>query len=1062
MEIVTVLSRLTERLTSTKRLDDAADLVLEHARQLTRSEFVFVGYNDPDTGGLKSPRLLPNKWEIYQSADKGITFGRAAGWFQWALMGHQPVLVNAPARDERFAGLAPGSLPDRFMAAPARADGQVLGCIIVAEAGGDYCQEDLHLLELLASLYGLAIQRQRAEAVQYLLTKQLQERVKGPYSLYHIYSLAGRQGARLDEILQEIVEIIPQTLRHSGGMCARIVLGEKRFKSANYTALEYKHCSQVYVDGKAVGQVEVGYAGPHPGDRAVFLLESEEIMLQAIAERIGETVERLRAEQALHRYADEQAALYKVTAMASSFLHPQQLLSNILDIVMALPEIDADAGWILLGEAPWDSTVSVGAARNVPEAFLQAEVSSALRNCQMCVDLLAGKEPPEQPRLVAACPQLPSHILAETGIESHISIPLKVSHRVLGIIHLGWRQSHAYRPEDRRLLMAIGHQVALALRNAQLYQAAMHVDRLKLINDIGTAASSSLELEVALRQVVEMTCRALGAERGSILLRQAQTGDLVFTVAYPPERDNLEGKRIQVGHGIASWAAEHGQIVHVPDVRQDDRRDGVVLQQMGFEPHSVLCAPLPYHGEITGVIEVFDKQRVEFSEEDAQLLEAVAAITAATLENARLYAAMRHRAEKLELLNEVGLALTRNLNSAAVVDDALARVEQLFQAKYVGLLKPDAQTGELVFVKALAGAQEQQIVLRLQAGEGIAGWVQVNRQALYVEDARVDTRFCPRVDDRTGVQTRSVMAVPLLSTDQVIGVLEVISEQPGVYGENDLRTLQSLGATLAVALDNARLYEDLKQLLVERERAQAQLIQSEKMSALGRLAASVAHEINNPLQAVQTCLTLVSEEMDGAQRQDRMRRYLGTVDSEIERIAVIVRRMRDFYRPARAGLHPTEIVPVLESVLDLTAKRLQHDDIALERVFSRDLPTIQSNADQLKQVFLNLVLNAADAMPTGGKLRVVVSWAPIRPEGIHLPGPALMIEFSDTGIGITPESLKHIFEPFVTTKDQGTGLGLYISYGIIQSLHGYIDVNSTVGQGTTFSIWLPADQPKGA
>jgi len=200
--------------------------------------------------------------------------------------------------------------------------------------------------------------------------------------------------------------------------------------------------------------------------------------------------------------------------------------------------------------------------------------------------------------------------------------------------------------------------------------------------------------------------------------------------------------------------------------------------------------------------------------------------------------------------------------------------------------------------------------------------------------------------------------------------------------------------------------------------------------------------------------------MDGAQRQDRIRRYLVTVDGEIERIARIVRRMRDFYRPARTGFYPTRIVPVLESVLELTAKRLQHNDITVERLFSSDLPTIQSNDDQMKQVFLNLVLNAADAMPTGGKLGVTANWAPIQPEGLHLPGPALMIRFSDTGTGIAPEALKHIFEPVVPTKDQGTGLGLYISYGIIQGLHGYIDVTSTIGQGTTFTIWLPADSSR--
>jgi two-component system NtrC family sensor kinase len=292
--------------------------------------------------------------------------------------------------------------------------------------------------------------------------------------------------------------------------------------------------------------------------------------------------------------------------------------------------------------------------------------------------------------------------------------------------------------------------------------------------------------------------------------------------------------------------------------------------------------------------------------------------------------------------------------------------------------------------------------------------------------------------------------------------LEIVSWQAAVFTTDNLRTLQSIASTLAVALENARLYVEQKQLLQEREQAQARLIHSEKMSALGRLAASIAHEINNPLQAIQGCLTLAEEELAGRQRPEKLTRYLGIVSSEFERVASIVRRMRDFYRPMREGRLSTDVHFVLVSVLELANKQLQHSGITVERQWAADLPLIQANPDHLKQVFLNLVLNAIDAMPQGGMLRIstAVDWIHVANNGSGsatpgLPIQAVRIEFNDTGAGMSPEVQSRLFEPFFTSKEHGSGLGLSISYGIIESHNGQIRVQSQEGVGTTFTILLP-------
>ena len=649
---------------------------------------------------------------------------------------------------------------------------------------------------------------------------------------------------------------------------------------------------------------------------------------------------------------------------------------------------------------------------------------------------------------------------------SELCVPMKVGERIIGVLNAESVEPDRFTPADQQLLQALANQTAVAVENARLYRAIREqVARLATLNAISTAAVSSLELDIVLRQVLELTCQALDAVEGAILLHDPDTGGLFFALTSADDDSysrGLRGQHIAPGQGIAGWVAQHDQPVYVNDVRRDPRWYEGVDAATGFETRSLCCAPLRCRGKVTGVIEIVNKREGAFTGDDLSLLEAVSSIAAAALDNTRLYMATQARADELALLNEIGLALTSTLDFSTVVHAALSQVQRLFRAENVSLLQPDLQTGELCFVRALVGRTPVEVPVRLQPGEGIAGWALEHRQPVLIKDAQADPRFSDRVDQHLRSPTRAVMAVPLLMAERSIGVIEVTSSQPDAYTRDELRTLQALSSTLAVALDNAHLYDELKTLLRERERAQAQLIHNEKVAALGRLAASIAHEINNPLQAVQGCLALAEEELDGRQRREKMDRYLDIAGSEIERIAAIVLRMRNFYRPAREGLQPTDLHGVLESVLELTNGQLQHSDIAVERCFQKGaepLPMIRANADQLKQVFLNLVLNGIDAMPAGGTLRMSTGLDQMAAGSGQRPRPAVRIEFSDTGEGMPPKVLSHLFEPFFTTKEHGSGLGLSISYGIIQSHGGEITVTSQVGVGTTFTILLPVEQP---
>lgn len=475
--------------------------------------------------------------------------------------------------------------------------------------------------------------------------------------------------------------------------------------------------------------------------------------------------------------------------------------------------------------------------------------------------------------------------------------------------------------------------------------------------------------------------------------------------------------------------------------------------------HSRIHAPLVSREKLIGCLTLAATQPGVFSVEHAAIAHEVATQLAVALENARLYTEAQAWAKQLTALNKANRAMASTLNLDIVLEQVMREVKTLLNAEGASVLLHDADSDELIFSTVVAPDAEALTGMRLPLSEGIAGWVMQERKPVLIGNVQDDPRFYDRIDDVSGLTTQSLLAVPLISKAGVIGVVEVINKAGQSFNQQDLDLLEALTGSAAIAIENARLYQDLQDRMKALQETQTQLIQSEKVAALGRLMASITHEINNPLQSVQTCLTLTKEEMSGERREEKIERYLDIVESEIQRVSTIVRRMRDFYRPAaNQGLQWVNLRTLLESVLALTGKQLQHSRIVIEGVWSKTLPKVQVNPDHIKQVFLNLILNAIDAMPEGGTLTIATQMAELPIKEHQPPVPAACLEFRDSGEGMSEETLAHLFEPFFTTKPEGSGLGLCISYNIIEAHHGQITVVSQEGKGTTFSILLPVTQ----
>jgi len=270
---------------------------------------------------------------------------------------------------------------------------------------------------------------------------------------------------------------------------------------------------------------------------------------------------------------------------------------------------------------------------------------------------------------------------------------------------------------------------------------------------------------------------------------------------------------------------------------------------------------------------------------------------------------------------------------------------------------------------------------------------------------------------------------------------------PGESGflDADLDMLQILSRQAAAALENARLYDEERSYVRQIEESQAALLQAEKMAAAGRLSASIAHEINNPLQSIQNCMHLAAhEELPESKRRE----YFELARAEVERLSVTVQRMLDFYRPGSARSESVQITELLKYIINLTEKQLGERGIAVLTEVPKTLPEVVAVSSQLQQVFMNLILNSYDAMPGGGELCIT---------GREANG-GVEVVFQDDGPGIAQENASSVFEPFFSTKEGGSGLGLTISYNIVAAHGGSLELVPDHGKGACFRVFLPTGE----
>jgi signal transduction histidine kinase len=571
----------------------------------------------------------------------------------------------------------------------------------------------------------------------------------------------------------------------------------------------------------------------------------------------------------------------------------------------------------------------------------------------------------------------------------------------------------------------------------ELNELRARYERLRLLHEVANVIHSTLDPQEALRLIVREAVGITRATSGSVVLLNPTTNQLEIHAAQglPEEAKAL---RLRVGEGITGWVARSGKPARIGNVKEDPR---YVLVR--GDVCSELAVPLEVKGQVRGVLNVDSDRRDAFSAEDQDLLEGLAAQAAGVIQNTWLFEQLRLKARLLESLASV----SRTINSTLNLDEALTVIAReacaLMQAKMCSLMMLDESRAWLD-LRASFGAGEAYLNKpRLSMEESLLGGVVRRKKPVQVEDVRSSSRYQNvEVARREGLV--SLLSVPLIFNGEAVGALNIYTGQRYAFSNEEIRILAALAELSAIAIEKARLYERVMDV-------EEQLRRNEKLSALGLLAAEVAHEIRNPL----TVMKMLYHSMDlkfpaGDPRTEDAR----VMDEKIQHLNRIVERILDFARTAEPEFQPINLNELIEELGLLVRHKFSHQGIRLVRELQSDLPLMMGDATQLEQAFLNLMLNAAEAMPEGGTL-TIRSYAvgPSPGEGSRA---SVAIEFEDTGTGMTEEQRSRAFNSLLaTTKEKGTGLGLAIVGRIVEAHRGTATILPGSQGGTKIVLSLP-------
>ncbi len=692
------------------------------------------------------------------------------------------------------------------------------------------------------------------------------------------------------------------------------------------------------------------------------------------------------------------------------------------------------------------------------------------------------------------------NILKIPFFKGHTSLvvwPVEDDNYLYGLLCLLSQEGHPQGAEDQEIFQMVCREMAGVIRNSRVYtEAKKRIAELSVLYQVGKVIGSTLELEDLLKRTVAIIAQVINA-RGSALIITNGAGQAVKIEAefgvIPSFTKDVLTQEILEGKGpyISPLETPRAPRAAVPEEKHPEAHPGGK-----DDPTSWMCAPLSFKGPYQGRLCVYGRVAMEaeaeaqFSQDDLSILSTIGNIIASSLENALTFQQLEALARKNEMMVK-SLSILYQINSAMMTTasyEELLRIilESITLKEGLGfnraiLFLVDEESKRLKAVKGSVQEREtvseqerpeisgpalsrllvskasqvsaeaqtldrllQAITIPLGKEKGILAQTVLEGRVFLIKEAQRDPRTNKDLVKQLGID--SFASVPIFAKDKVIGVISVdnyLDRHP--INEEDIQILSMLARQAGLAIENARLYEYIEQTNQELKSAQERLLESEKLTALGEMAAGMAHEIRNPLVSIGGFVRRLFKKFQG---DSQVQTYFQVIINEVERLEKTLNEILDFSQDTRGQFKEEDLNQIVEGALDLIRRELDENRIVVQKELN-PLPRVYCDGRQIRHVFYNLFLNALQAMPHGGVLV-------IRTEISKGSDPGwVMAEIRDTGGGIPPELLHNIFNPFFTTKASGSGLGLSIVHKIVTRHYGNVEIDNRPGEGVSFSIKLP-------
>lgn len=547
---------------------------------------------------------------------------------------------------------------------------------------------------------------------------------------------------------------------------------------------------------------------------------------------------------------------------------------------------------------------------------------------------------------------------------------------------------------------------------------------------VGAFVNATEDPREALNFILSEVVRNLGASSASISLLEPSTGILRIEVSNGLDEKSLE-RVLPAGQGITGWVALYAKPLLIPDVRKDNRY--IELRQ---SVRSELAVPMELMGNVIGVVNC-DADRVNaFTEADVAFLSLLTNEASKAVGRIWLLRQLRSKAAQLESLVSAAQALARERDEPGISMDLVRHTKALLGARAVAYYKLEDKDLRL---KRMDGDIEGSVFAEKLAMNQSSIGTAINRsRALVVPiiGKSEEHLFSKLIDP---VASSSLLAVPVKYEADTFGIIVCVAMGAYRFSDDDKHLVTALASFGASSIQNSRLYS--KVFTVEEG-----LRRSERLTALGLLSAEVAHEIRNPLTVLKLLCDTLSE---GLSKSDPRSEDIGVMQEKVIHMEGVVSRVLGMSRAQSGAFKPIHLGEAAQNAVLLIRLKFQQAGVTANVVVENNLPEVEGNPGQVQQVFLNLILNAIQAMPAGGSLDIQVGTETIN--NISAVG----ITIKDTGSGIPLEIQNQIFESFFTSREDGTGLGLAIVKRILRDHRGDIMVESTGTSGTVFKLWVP-------